>query len=154
MARGQGKHSLLDRCRKDKTCPKITEIFGSTEFWDLHASLDFVGIDAPRRYSAAGQCAALLQCRRSAQWRPRRLRSGRRRRPQACVLSSNPNPASDTSRAVFAGLVDWVTKGTEPPASIYPTLASGGLITPAAYDKAFPKIRRCAAPGLFAHLSV
>jgi hypothetical protein len=37
-------------------------------------------------------------------------------------------------------LVDWVTKGTEPPASIYPTLASGALISTAAYDKAFPKI--------------
>ena len=36
--------------------------------------------------------------------------------------------------------MDWVTKGTEPPASIYPTLASGALITPAAYDRAFPKI--------------
>ena len=59
---------------------------------------------------------------------------------QACVLSSNPNPASDTNRAVFAALVDWVTKGTEPPPSIYPTLASGELITPAAYEKAFPKI--------------
>jgi hypothetical protein len=58
----------------------------------------------------------------------------------ACVLISNPNPASDTNRAIFAALVDWVTKGTEPPPSIYPTLVSGGLVTPTAYDKAFPKI--------------
>ena len=28
-----------------------------------------------------------------------------------CVLASNPNPASDTNRAIFAALVDWVTKG-------------------------------------------
>jgi hypothetical protein len=138
-ARGQGKHSLLDRCMKDKTCPKIAEIFGSTEFWDLHASLDFVGTDARadipvpanvRRYYNAGA-----------------PHNGGRGgfdlvtpATQACVLSSNPNPASDTNKAVFSGLVDWVTKGTEPPASIYPTLASGGLITPAAYDRAFPKI--------------
>ncbi len=138
-ARGQGKHSLLDRCLKDKTCPKIAEIFGSTEFWDLHASPDFVGTDARadiplpanvRRYYNAGA-----------------PHNGGRGgfdhvtpATQACVLISNPNPASDTNKAVFAGLVDWVTKGTEPPASIYPTLASGGLITPAAYDRAFPKI--------------
>jgi hypothetical protein len=36
--------------------------------------------------------------------------------------------------------VEWVTKGSEPPPSIYPTLASGGLISTAAYDRAFPKI--------------
>jgi len=138
-ARGQGKHSLLDRCLKDKTCPKIAEIFGSTEFWDLHASLDFVGTDARadiplpanvRRYYNAGA-----------------PHNGGRggfdlvtQATAACVLISNPNPASDTNKAVFAALVDWVTKGTEPPPSLYPTLASGALLTPAAYDKVFPKI--------------
>jgi hypothetical protein len=138
-ARGQGRHSLLDRCLKDKTCPRIAEIFGSTEFWDLRASLDFVGTDARtdiplpanvRRYYNAGA-----------------PHNGGRggfdhvtQAAQGCLLSSNPNPASDTNRAILAALVDWVTKGTEPPPSIYPTLASGALITPAAYDQAFPKI--------------
>jgi hypothetical protein len=139
VARGQGKHSLLDRCLKDKTCPRIAEIMGSTEFWDLHASPDYVGSDAKadiplpanvRRYYNAGA-----------------PHNGGRGgfdpvtpAVSACVLISNPNPASDTNRAIFAALVDWVTKGTEPPPSIYPTLASGALVTPAAYDKAFPKI--------------
>ena len=45
MVRGQGRHSLLDRCLKDNHCPKIAEIMGSTEFWDLHASPDYVGTD-------------------------------------------------------------------------------------------------------------
>ena len=136
-ARGQGRHSLLDRCLKDKTCPKITEIFGSTEFWDLHASLDFIGSDAKadiplpanvRRYYNAGAPHNGGRGGFDLVTPP----------TAACVMISNPNPASDTSRAVFAGLVDWVTKGTEPPPSIYP--APGTLITPAAYDKAFPKI--------------
>jgi hypothetical protein len=56
------------------------------------------------------------------------------------VLSSNPNPASDTNRAIFAALVDWVTKGTEPPPSKYPHLKAGNLITPEAYSKLFPAI--------------
>ena len=137
--RGEGRHSLLDRCLKDKTCPMIAEIMGSTEFWDLRASLDFVGTDAKadiplpadvRRYYNAGA--------------PHNGGRGGFDRltpaTQGCVLSSNPNPASDTNRAILAALVDWVTKGTEPPPSIYPTLASGALITPAAYGKAFPKI--------------
>jgi hypothetical protein len=138
-ARGQGAHSLLGRCLKDKTCPKIAEIFGSTEFWDLRASLDFVGTEAKadiplpanvRRYFDAGA-----------------PHNGGRGgfdhimpAAQGCLLSSNPNPAADTNRAILAALVDWVTKGTEPPPSTYPTLASGALITHAAYDKAFPKI--------------
>ncbi len=138
-ARGQGKHSLLDRCLKDKTCPKIAEIFGSTEFWDLHASLDYVGTDARadiplpanvRRYYNAGAPHNGGRGGFDLVTPP----------TQACVLISNPNPASDTNKAVFAALVDWVTKGAEPPPSIYPTHASGALITPAAYDKAFPKI--------------
>ena len=136
-ARGQGRHSLLDRCLKDRTCPKIAEIFGSTEFWDLHASLDFIGTDAKadiplpanvRRYYNAGAPHTGGRGGFDLVTPP----------TAACVMLSNPNPASDTSRAIFAGLVDWVTKGTEPPASIYP--AHGALVTPSAYDKAFPKI--------------
>jgi hypothetical protein len=56
------------------------------------------------------------------------------------MLASNPNPASDTNRAIFAALVDWVTKGTLPPPSKYPRLAARQLITPEAYSKAFPHI--------------
>ncbi len=138
-ARGQGRHSLLDRCLKDNHCPKIAEIFGSTEFWDLRASPDFVGIDTKadiplpanvRRYYNAGAPHNGGRGGFDLVTPP----------TAACVLHSNPNPASDTSKAVFAGLVDWVTKGAEPPASLYPTLAAGGLVTPAAYDKVFPKI--------------
>jgi hypothetical protein len=54
------------------------------------------------------------------------------------MLLSNPNPSSDTNRAVFAALVDWVTKGAEPPPSKYPHL--GELITPEAYAKSFPMV--------------
>ena len=113
--RGQGKPRPAGPLPEaNDRCPKIAEILGSAEFWDLRASADFVGTDAEGRYPAARQCAALLQCRRH--------HNGGRGgfdlvTPPiaACVLSSNPNPASDTNRAVFAALVDWVTKGTEPP---------------------------------------
>jgi hypothetical protein len=138
-ARGQGRHSLLDRCLQDNRCPKIAEIFGSTEFWDLRASPDFVGSDAQadiplpvnvRRYYNAGVPHNGGRGGFDLLTPP----------TAACVLISNPNPSSDTNRAIFAALVDWVTKGTEPPPSIYPTLAAGALVTPAAYDRAFPKI--------------
>jgi hypothetical protein len=37
-------------------------------------------------------------------------------------LPANPNPEADSLRALRADLVDWVTKGVEPPASHYPKL--------------------------------
>ncbi len=137
--RGTGKHGLLDRCRQDDRCPRIAEIMGSAEFWNLRASADYVGTDLKadiplpanvRRYYNAGT----------------HHNGGRGGFDlvtppiAACMLLSNPNPSSDTNRAIFAALVDWVTKGTEPPPSKYPTLAAGDLVTPQNYDKAFPKI--------------
>jgi hypothetical protein len=135
--RGTGKHGLLDRCRLDNDCPKVAEIMGSAEFWNLRAGADYVGTDAKadiplpdnvRRYYNAGV----------------HHNGGRGGFDlvtppiSACMLLSNPNPSSDTNRAIFAALVDWVTKGTEPPASKYPHLAE--LITPEAYARAFPMV--------------
>jgi hypothetical protein len=39
---------LLDRCTATKTCPKIIEAFGSSEFWGLRMSPDLIGTDATR----------------------------------------------------------------------------------------------------------
>jgi hypothetical protein len=137
--RGTGNHGLLDRCRAVNQCPKVTEVMGSAEFWNLRASVNYVGTDLKvdislppnvRRYYNAGVHhnggAGGFNLATPA--------------IPACMLASNPAPASDTNRAVFSALVSWVTKGTEPPPSRYPTLAAGNLITPEAYDKAFPQI--------------
>jgi len=138
-ARGQGSHSLLERCREDNNCPKVAEILGSAEFWNLRASVNFVGTDAKadirlpanvRRYYNAGTHHNGGRGGFDLVTPP----------VNGCVLASNPNPSSDTNRAIFAALVDWVTKGTAPPPSKYPRLAAGQLITPEAYSKAFPKI--------------
>ena len=137
--RGIGTHGLLDRCRADHSCPKVTEVMGSAEFWNLRASADYIGTDLKtdiplpanvRRYYNAGVHHNGGRGGFDLVTPP----------VAACLLASNPNPSSDTNRAIFAALVDWVTKDTPPPPSLYPTLASGALITPDAYDRAFPKI--------------
>lgn len=137
--RGVGRSSLLARCTTAGHCPKVVEILGSAEFWNLRASVNFVGTDAKsdipiptnvRRYYNPGT-------------HHNGGRGGFERAGvahNACVLAANPNPTSDANRALFKALLDWVTDAIEPPPSKYPTLAHAQLITPEAYDRAFPAI--------------
>ena len=120
--------SLLDRCNATKTCPKIMETFGELEFWYLRESPNLVGKDAKadiplpanvRRYYFPGTGHGGGRGGFSAT--PPAP-------PNGCVLPANPNPEADTMRALDAALIDWVTKGTEPPPSRYPTLAKGELV--------------------------
>lgn len=135
---------LLDRCRATNTCPKIFETFGALEFWFLRQSPDLVGTDAKsdiplppnvRRYFFPGTTHG----------------GGRGgfstvapRPPNGCVLPANPNPESDTMRALTAALIDWVTKGTEPPPSRFPRLNQLATATKAALG--FPNIPGAPSP--------
>jgi len=139
--RGLGRHSLLDRCSAAGQCPKVAEIMGAAELRYHRGSVDFVGTDVKsdiplpanvRRYYNAGVTHAGGVGGFSL--------STPRPRNNGCDLQANPNPTDFANRALFAALVDWVTKGKEPPPSIYPTLAAGDLITPAAYAAQFPMI--------------
>ena len=128
-ARGRRASSLLDRCRKTRTCPKVMEVFGSAEFWGLRMSPGLVGTDAAadiplpdevRRYYLPGTTHgggaggfAVAQAK-----------------GDRCALAVNPNPMTDTMRALLVALVDWITNGTPPPPSRYPTLAEGTLVAP------------------------
>ena len=130
-ARGLKKAGLLDRCTATQTCPKIVEAFGSSEFWGLRMSPDMLGTDAAhdlplpdnvRRYYYPGTTHGGGR----GGFRDR----GRGRARDACSLPPNPNPEAEQTRALTRALVDWVTNGTPPPASRYPTLANGDLVPP------------------------
>jgi hypothetical protein len=109
----------------------VIEAFGSTEFWGLRMSPGLVGTDAKhdiplpenvRRYYMPGTThgggGGGFQLTQPVNGQ--------------CALPQNPNPMTDTQRALTVALIDWVTKGTAPPASRYPTLASGMLVSPEA----------------------
>ena len=130
--RGLPGAGLLDRCTATKTCPKIMEAFGSSEFWGLRMSPDLIGTDAQadlplpdnvRRYYYPGTTHGGGRGGFRVDTTPN----------TACVLPANPNPETEQTRALTRALVAWVTKGTPPPESRYPRLANGDLV-PATRD--------------------
>jgi hypothetical protein len=122
VARNRPTAGMLDRCKATNTCPKIIETFGGLEFWGLRMSPNLVGTDAKEDIP--------LPANVRRYYFPATTHGGGRggfnvaagAPPNGCVLPANPNPESDTLRALRAALVDWVTKGAEPPASAYPKL--------------------------------
>jgi hypothetical protein len=129
-ARRRPEAGLLDRCQASGTCPKIVETFGSFEFWGLRASADLVGTSADRDIP--------LPANVRRYYFPGVTHGGGRggfstvppAAPAACELPANPNPSSDTMRALMVALIDWVTKNTPPPPSQYPRLDRGELVVP------------------------
>jgi hypothetical protein len=131
--------SLLDRCKATDTCPKVIEAFGATEFWGLRMSPGLVGTDARadiplpdnvRRYYMPGTTHG------GGRGGFQRVAAAGNR----CILAENPNPMADTHRALTVALVDWVVKGTPPPASRYPTLAAGTLVPATRRATGFPDV--------------
>ncbi len=128
--RHQPAGSLLDRCHATNTCPKIFETFGSSEFWVLRASPNLVGTKADRDIPLPPNVRRY--------YFPGVTHGGGRggftaktpKAPAACELPENPNPSSDTLRALMVALVEWVIKGTDPPPSQYPRLDRGELAAP------------------------
>jgi hypothetical protein len=138
-ARGHGTAGLLDRCRATETCPKIVETFGSSEFFNLRASPDLVGTRADRDIPLPSNVRRYFFPGVSHGGGPGGFDPNPTRQA-CCELAPNPNPSSDTLRALMAALVDWVAKGTLPPPSQYPRLDRGELVTPTKAAMGFPAI--------------
>jgi hypothetical protein len=145
-ARHRPAAGLLDRCTTTKTCPKIIETFGALEFWYLRESPNLVGTDARadiplptnvRRYFFPGTSHGGGRGGFS---------SAASASPNGCVLPANPNPETETMKALTVALVDWVTKGTEPPPSRYPRLDRGELVPATKAAMHFPTIPGSPSP--------
>ncbi len=147
-ARSLPTAGLLDRCRASRTCPRIMDLLGSTEFWNLRASPDFVGTDGSkdiplpenvRRYYIAstqhgggsGGFPAQSAVAHPAQDSFARV---------SCVFRANPNPMTEIERALLVDLKEWVLNETPPPQSRYPTLAGGDLVPANSKAMGFPSI--------------
>jgi hypothetical protein len=142
--RGRKTGGLLDRCTTSRTCPKIMETFGATEFWALRMSPDLVGTSAAediplpeivRRYyfpgTTHGGGAGGFD---PAPPPPARGRAG------TCALPANPNPEFYSTEALLVAMEEWISKGTPPPPSQFPRLIDGNLVAATKAAMGFPTI--------------
>lgn len=141
-ARGRPAWGIFHRCTQTNTCPKVTETYGGPEVWYSRGSTGISGTDAKadiplppnvRRYYFAGTTHGgggggfmLAQPARAG-----------------AVLASNPNPNKEFFRGIYVALAEWVTRGTPPPPSVFPSLADGTLVPPNDESLGYQKI-----PGL------
>jgi hypothetical protein len=131
---------LLDRCRATDTCPNIVETFGSSEFWDLRASPDLVGTRGDRDIPLPANVRRYYFPGVTHGGGTGGFSMAPPRAPNRCELPANPNPSSDTLRAVMVSLIDWVVKGTPPPPSQYPRLDAKQFTLPTQAAMGFPVI--------------
>lgn len=129
-ARHRPANGLLDRCRASSTCPKVFETFGSSEFWGLRASPGLVGTKAERDIPVPPNVRRYYFPGVTHGGGPGGFSTAAPKPPGVCELPANPNPSSDTMRALTVALVDWVVKGTPPPPSQYPRLDRDELAAP------------------------
>jgi hypothetical protein len=109
---------ILKSCSATATCPKIFHIDTSAEFWQAGAYLVGTGgtdRDVPlpegvRAYMIAGGAHA-----------PGMMLP-------ACRYPANALNYTPVVRAMLVAMVDWTTKGKEPPANRWPSLAKGELV--------------------------
>ncbi len=148
--RGLPAASILDRCNASHTCPKIIEHFGAAEVWGLKLTPEWVG--------SAADTDLPLPANVRRYYIPSTQHGGgpggfstTAGAPPACpsagygqgALPNNPVPHTQTVNAIRQHFRNWVMKGTEPPASRYPTLKAGDLVDATAQAMGFP-----ALPGL------
>ncbi len=131
---------LLDRCRATHTCPKIFETFGGLEFWYLRESPNLVGTDAKKDLPIPSNVRRYFLPATSHGGGKGGFSRAIPNPPNGCVLPANPNPEIETMRALQVDLIDWVTKGIDPPPSAYPQLSKGELVWPTKAAMGFPNI--------------
>ena len=138
--RGMPAAGILDRCNATQTCPKIMEHFGSAEVWALKLTPEWIGTDGKqdlplppnvKRYYIAssnhGGGAGGFDTSLPEAALPKVGPMCPGNNFGQGLLPANPMPHTQTVNALRVHFRNWVMKGTEPPASRYPTLAQNQL---------------------------
>lgn len=142
--RGRQAAGLLDRCQATNTCPKIFETFGAAEFWGLRMTPGLVGTTARADIPLPGNVRRYYFPGTTHAGGPGGFNAVAEPPPTSmmgsCTLPPNPNPESDTLRALVLALDDWIVRGTAPPESRYPRLTDGTLVEATRRAMGFPQL--------------
>ena len=120
----------LDRCRKTNSCPKILQTVSDTEYWQALMSLNTTDVEGRHDIPLPPDVRLFLFAAthhgggNPLQQPPALLPN----RPGHCQLRANSNPYVWHQRALLLALHQWVVRGVEPPASLYPKLGDGTLV--------------------------
>ncbi|MFL6928688.1 MAG: alpha/beta hydrolase domain-containing protein [Xanthobacteraceae bacterium] len=125
--------SMLDRPRALGAVPKLFYVNNSSEYWNRAASL--ITTDPEGTHDVPPAAEARVYLIAGAQHYVGQQRE--RGIFENCV---NPLNHYRVMRALMVALARWVHDGSEPPASRFPRIADGTLITASAFKEAFPSI--------------
>ena len=138
---------LLHRCNLTQfnTCPKVMETYGGPEMWYSRGSVGIAGTkgteDLPlpsnvRRYYHPGTThggGAGGFTLGTASTNPN-------------SLAANPNPESDTNRALHVAMIQWVVNNVAPPPSKYPRVSDKTLVAATSAALGWPAIPNTPTP--------
>lgn len=132
----------LARCTASNTCPKIFETNSANEYWSKNMAVGLVDTkgkdltDHPenaRNYFLSSMFHGGAFAAKGK---------------GICQQVRSPLTPNTVLRALNVALDEWVSKGTEPPASRVPSAGSGTLVSPLPQsDQGFPKIQGVAYNG-------
>jgi hypothetical protein len=126
---------VLARCLAAGNCPKIIKTDTELEFYQSRASL--VATDTQGNALTMPDNVRLFLLASLQHAAPANAKSGL---TPTCTFPTNPLYAGPPLRALLVALDAWITSGTQPPASRYPSRTDGTLVEPTAAAVGFPNI--------------
>jgi len=130
---------ILKRCR-DATAPYIFHTQSSSEYW--HRSGSLAHTDSLGRKDTLVPDTVRIYIFGGTQHGPATYPPSK----SGTSHAQNPGEYKFFLRALLLRLDQWVADGTMPPKSVYPTIASGNLVSPTAAAIGFPRIPQVAFP--------
>jgi hypothetical protein len=135
------KDGFLARCLAENNCPKIIKTDSELEFYQQRASL--VVTDTQGDALAMPENVRLFLLSNLQHYS---LANARSELVKTCTFPTNPLNAGPPVRALLVALDTWISNGTAPPDSRYPSRADATLM-PASIDRVgFPHIPGIAYP--------
>jgi Alpha/beta hydrolase domain len=126
---------FLARCLAAGNCPKIIKTDSELEFYQQRASLVVTDTEGHALEMPDNIRLFLL-----SNLQHFAMANAKSELAKTCAFPTNPLNAGPAERALLVALDDWISNGTAPPASRYPSRRDGTLVAPTIEDVGFPRI--------------